>query len=378
MLLNRPGKISVIIIRGAGTTERESEMPNRLKSIALALAFILTSSLCFSLSSQEGLGMPELLDSAQSNIDSGQYEEAVPILREILSRDKQHALARKALIDVLMRLLRSDEAWEETGILREQYPEDPQAAYMAAAVAFRRGDFQQASELAAQAIALDDQYVEAYRLRAFSFFLMKDYDNYKANILALLEKKPNDAEAYYHLGRYYYESNMFTDGIEAFKKATALDPNLYKAYFFLGWCQQAGGDTEAAKQSFRTSARIVQTARINYGWPFTDLGELLVTEGRYEEGLGWLYRGVRNDPNLPYTHCKYAEALLKAEKSGEIEQHLLKAIELDPGYTQAYYLLGRYYSKAGEREKAKEALAKFQELRKNPTVSPQGVRRGDR
>jgi tetratricopeptide (TPR) repeat protein len=353
-----------------------------LNTVALSSALLLTSTVCLAAQGEdvplEELSMPQLLDLAQQNIDSGQLEESLTVLREILGRDERHILARKALIDVLMNLVRREEAWKEANILCEQYPGDPHALYMKAAVAFRRGDFQVTSELAAQAIAIDDQYVEAYRLKAFSFFLLKDYDNYKATLLQLLEKKPNDAEAYYHLGRYYYESNVFPEGIEAFKKATAIDPGLYKAYFFMGWCQQGGGDTEGAKRSFRKAAQVVQTSRVSYGWPFTDLGELLVAEGRYDEGLGWLYRGVRNDPELPYTHCKYAEALLKTEKSGEIEQHLLKAIELDPGYTQAYYLLGRYYSKAGEREKAKQALAKFQELRKNPTVSPQGVRRGDR
>ena len=99
------------------------------------------------------------------------------------------------------------------------------------------------------------------------------------------------------------------------------------------------------KRAFVPPRRQSQTAGVSYGWPFTDLGELLVTEGQYDEGLGWMYRGVHNDPGLPYTHFKYAEALLKTEESAEIEQHLKKAIELDPGYTQAYYLLGRYYSK---------------------------------
>jgi len=357
-------------------------MLGRHCSIAIWVTVSLARTVCFASQETsllfEELSMEALLDSAQQRIDSGQFEAAVPILREVLSRDERHMLARKALIDVLMQLFRSNEAWSEAAILREQYPQDAQAAYMSAAVAFRRGEFQQASELAAQAIALDEEFTEAYRLRAFSFFLLKDYENYKSSLLKLLEKKPNDAEAYYHLGRYYYESDMFSDGAEAFRKATALDPSLYKAYFFLGWCQQAGGDTEGAKQSFRASTEVVQTSRVNYGWPFTDLGDLLVTEGLYEEGLGWLYRGVRNDPGLPYTHFKYAEALLKTEKSVEVEQHLKKAVELDPGYTQAYYLLGRYYTQSGERDKAKEALAKFQELRKNPTVSPQGVRRGDR
>ncbi|MGW8178975.1 MAG: tetratricopeptide repeat protein [bacterium] len=283
-------------------------MSRRLGSIAFGLVLLFATSDCLLAQAEEvaikDLTLQQLLDTAQSKVDAGQLEEVIPLLREILARDERHMMARKALIDVLMHLLRAEEAWSEAEILLEQYPQDPQAAYMTAGVAYRLGQFAKAAELADRAIALDDEYVEAYRLKAFSFFLLKDYEKYKASLLALLEKKPNDAEAYYHLGRYYYESNLFADGLKAFKKSTALDPTQHKAYFFLGWCQQAGGDTESAKQSFRTSARIVQTGKINYGWPFTDLGELLVTEGRYDEGLGWLYRGVRNDPELPYTHCK--------------------------------------------------------------------------
>ena len=59
----------------------------------------------------------------------------------------------------------------------------------------------------------------------------------------------------------------------------------------------------------------------------------------------------------------------------EIEQELNKAIKLDPGYTQAYYLLGRYYTKIGDKDRAKVAYTKFSELKSNPEPSPFGLRR---
>ena len=58
-------------------------MPSRLDWLAFVLALLLASSICFSLSIQTGaegaLSLPQLLDSAQQSIDTGQYEQAVPI-----------------------------------------------------------------------------------------------------------------------------------------------------------------------------------------------------------------------------------------------------------------------------------------------------------
>lgn len=119
----------------------------------------------------------------------------------------------------------------------------------------------------------------------------------------------------------------------------------------------------------------MEAQQVRYGWPFADLGELLILLGRDEDGLGWMYRGIRHDPDLAYTHFKYASALFQRELGPEIERELLRAIELDPGYTQAYYVLGRYYSRIREKEKAERAIRKFQELKENPRPSPHGIPR---
>ena len=89
----------------------------------------------------------------------------------------------------------------------------------------------------------------------------------------------------------------------------------------------------SAKESYKSSIRIIDRKQVRYGWPFTDLGELLITEGEYESGLGWQYRAIRNDPQFPYGRYKYASTLMKEGSSPEVEQHLLVAIKFDPGYT---------------------------------------------
>lgn len=321
-----------------------------------------------------GTDAASLLSKAQHAIDLGALDEAVHLLHQYLTLEPRHRLARQALIDVLMRKLQWDEAWHETEILLKQYPKNARVFSLAGAVAFRRGDFEKATEMAREAIRLDDTRIDAFRLLAFSRYMLKDAEGFKAALQALLDRDPNNAEAYYHLGRYYYEADLFGDGVTAFGKAVALDPELYKAHFFLAWCYQARGDTERSKQHFRRSIEIIERKKVNYGWPYADLGEELIAEGRYEEGLGWLYRGVRNDPGLPYTQCKYAGALLKNEASTEIEIHLKEALKLEPTYAEAYYLLARYYQKVGDREAAKEAFSKFQQYRKNAPPSPFGVR----
>ena len=338
---------------------------------------VLAGAAAISMAQQPSLAAnPDLLAQAQSAIDAGSLESAVDLLEQALAKNPLLKNPRLVLIDLLMRLGRGEEAGKEVDTARVQFPNDPQVLFVSAAVAFHRARFEEAERLAGEAIGLSPNNAEAYQLRAFSRFMLENYEGYIADLKALIEHDPSNADAYYHLGRWYYENQQFTEGLADLEKSTELDPNHYKALYFLGWCQQAQGNLADSKESYRRSVRVIQSQKVSYGWPFSDLGDLLITEGDYDDGLGWLYQGVRNDPNLPYSRYKYASALMKETPTGEVEVHLLKAVQLDPGYTEAYYLLGRYYQAVGERDKSKEAFARFQELRQNPEASPFGVKRG--
>ena len=244
-----------------------------------------------------------------------------------------------------------------------------------AVMAFKAGQIERAAQLARQCIDSGTVSGDAYKLLAISCFLLQRFDDYLVNMQKAAELNPSDAEIQYHLGRYLYEVKQYKKAMDHFARAIALDPNNYKASYFLALCKQGNSDEKGAAEDFRKAIAIIERKRITYGWPFADLGDLLALQGDYDGGLSWVYRGTRNDPAQPYVHYVYARILMNKEPTPEIEQELNEAIKLDPGYTQAYYLLGRYYTKIGDKERAKVAFAKFDELKNNPVPSPFGVRR---
>ena len=223
----------------------------------------------------------------------------------------------------MMRLMRWDEAQKEISVLRSLHPKDSQAAFLAAAVAFRIGDFSKAIDLSSEALSLKDPPNEAFRIRALSRFMTQDYEGFIDDMRTLSELEPQNPEPHYHIGRYYFETQIFNKAEEEFRAAIAKSPRHYRAVYYLGWCQQAGGELDDAKASYLRSIAIIQEEGVSYGWPFSDLGDVLIIQGQFEEGLSWLYSGVRNDSDLPYTHFKYASALFKKETTTEVETELV-------------------------------------------------------
>ncbi len=245
----------------------------------------------------------------------------------------------------------------------------------AAVQAFRRGEVALARDAARTCIENGEATAGVYKLLALSSYLLQKTDDFVLNMEKAIELNPSDGDAYYQLGRYLYEKRLYKDAMSRFEAAIKLDSSNYRAFYFLGLCKQGNGDEQGAVDDYRKSIAIIDHSKARYGWPFADLGDLLALQGNKEGGLSWAYRGTRNDPMLPYTHYVYARILLDSEASREVEQSLKRALDLDPGYTQAYYLLGRYYTKIGDKERAGQAFAKFDELKSNPVPSRFGIRR---
>jgi Flp pilus assembly protein TadD len=244
----------------------------------------------------------------------------------------------------------------------------------AAVEAFRAAQFERAVEMARSCIQEGKEESETYKLLALSSYMLGRVDDYRENLTKALALNPNDGDAHYHLGRFHFERKEYRNALERLRNAIALDPENFKAYYFSGLCRQ-GNNEQGAQEDFRKAIEVIERKRVNYGWPFSALGEMFTMQGDSDRGLSWHYRATRNDPTLPYTHFSYASALLKKEASFEVEQELQRAVKLDPGYTEAYYLLGRYYTKIGDKERASKAFSRFEELRKNPVPSPFGLRR---
>jgi tetratricopeptide (TPR) repeat protein len=285
--------------------------------------------------------IPQLMNDAQVNLSRGDLGAAGAALEKVLSLDPRHRQARITLINLLLRQGRLPDAGDHAQTLGRLFPGDG----------------------------------EVCKLLAMTEYLLQHYDKFEKNIREAIRLNPQDADAHYHLGRYFFEEKRYKEARNAFEASLKIQPENYRSHYYAGLIYEGENDGEKAKQEYQTSIRIIDQQKVRYAWPFTDLGKWLINEGDYERGVGWLYRATRNDPQSPHAWYHYAKALFQKEPNFEVKEALLLAIRLDAGYSEAYYLLARYYQKIGEEQLAKETFAKFDNLKKNPVPSPFGLRR---
>jgi tetratricopeptide (TPR) repeat protein len=312
---------------------------------------------------------------AQASLERGDLAQAVKQLEQALALEPRHRAARVALGHALLRLGRAAEAAGHVDALRRDFPADRETNFLAALVAFQQGRMEQVAELLNQSLARGDRRAEVYKLLALAEFLLDRPEQCEAHLRAALERSPLDADAHYHLGRLLFERKRYGAALESFQSSLKLQPEHFKARYYAGLVYEGMDEPTRAKEEWRAAIDVVERRRIRYAWPFADLGQRLVKDGEYENGLGWLYRATRNDPGSPHAWYGYAKALFQKEATAEVKDALLAAIKLDPGYSEAHYLLARYYQKTGEAGLAKETFARFDELKKNPQPSPYGLRR---
>jgi tetratricopeptide (TPR) repeat protein len=242
-------------------------------------------------------------------------------------------------------------------------------------IALRRGDPETAKELAARCLAQGDSRPEVYKVLALSEYLLQDTSQFEANIRTVLKNNPRDAEAHYFLARYLFELKRYSESLNLLRLVIELQPDHYKAHYYIGLLHIASGEADLARAEFETSVKIIESRKIAYAWLFAELGRALNDAGEREHAIEWLSRGIRNDPACPRNYYEYARALFEKGATTEVKRALLDAVRLDPGYTEAYYLLARYYRKSGDNQASTEILAKFKDLKNHPIPSPYGLPR---
>jgi tetratricopeptide (TPR) repeat protein len=111
-----------------------------------------------------------------------------------------------------------------------------------------------------QALALDDQYVDAYSNLGVVYYQTNRLADAVAQYDKALQISPDDADIHHNRGAAYVQQSLQTPtvnqellakGIAEFEHAVALDPALGKAYFSLGIIYyQVLGDADAALPMF--------------------------------------------------------------------------------------------------------------------------------
>ncbi|MEO1573608.1 MAG: tetratricopeptide repeat protein [Pseudomonadota bacterium] len=218
----------------------------------------------------------------------------------------------------------------------------------------------EAIDLFQRALALDDQYAEAWSGLADAYNFASNYGNMeaaesinKAREAAekALELDPDLPEAYASLGLVLSDEGRFPEAAQAYERAIALNPNFANAHMWYGsvlsWV-----DIEKAVQERRIAAELEPLSPIAVQL----YGEMLAKSGEVDAARREFLKIVDFAPEFPLVYFELAGLSINKNDFVSAIRYLRRANELDPGRAATMVSLSQVYLLLGDVRMAKDWL----------------------
>lgn len=202
-------------------------------------------------------------------------------------------------------------------------------------------DVQLAKTAAATAEALYWQAKAANELALQSFFR--------------LGQLPDSVEVHQLRAEIARGQGQHLEAVKEWRAALALKPGNPALERELAVSLFLSGDYRAAIDEARKIPKSAETDFL--------IGDSLLRLEQPEDAVPYLQAALRSDPKLIAADASLGLALARTGKSADAIPHLVKALELDQDGSLHFQLAGAYRA-AGQPEKAREMMAKYQELQK--------------
>ncbi len=190
-------------------------------------------------------------------------------------------------------------------------------------------------------------------------FIRDDFSLAESCYRQAMKVAPKFAPAYLGLGATLHAQGFVDDAASALKAALDIDDKLVNAHELLAASYLALSDMLQAERHLRRAIALDETARSN----FLNLGELLVTQKRYQEATQVATQGIAASPD--FAELQFFLGNLHFEM-GQFEQAAVayrKALKLLPEQLQVPYNLGLVLLKVNELEAARDAFLRAVELK---------------
>lgn len=193
------------------------------------------------------------------------------------------------------------------------------------------------------------------------FFLGGKEAEAEQAIQSAIEIDPKHAGAHYALGRIYYEQKRYPDAAAALKRVTELEPNNYRAWDNLGLCYDALAQDSEALKAFFKALDLVMKKHPDYDWAHANLADFFLRRQQYEKAFQLAAEASRRNPASARNLFLTGKALVKLDKHDLSLRWLEQAVKIDPGHSEAWYVLSQVYRKLDRKGDAERALAEFKQ-----------------
>jgi len=189
------------------------------------------------------------------------------------------------------------------------------------------------------------------------------------------ESKPNSIEAarQNNLGAAYMNQQLFEKGLNAFRQAATLDPNLAIAKLNQGIAYLNLQKVDEAKAALE--AALKQDPKNPNAW--YNLGLLAKNSGDAQAAIDAFKRVTEIDPNDADTWYFLGTAYVQAKQFPQAIDAFQHALQLNPLHASAEFGLSRAYQQSTDVDHAREHLKKFQYITQNKIGAPMSLAYGE-
>ncbi|NEU74175.1 tetratricopeptide repeat protein [Hassallia byssoidea VB512170] len=193
----------------------------------------------------------------------------------------------------------------------------------------------------------------------------------------IIQQYPNNANAYYNLGKALYYQKKLEQAIAALRKAIQLNPNYAYAYNGLGNTLSEQKKLDSAIAAYRKAIQL----NPNYAKAYYNLGVALSDQNKLDSAIAAYRKALQlpEDTSITFASAHtlayngLGNALSDQKKLDSAIAAYRKAIQLNPNYAGAYYNLGTALSQQKKLDSAIAAYRKALQLPENNSGSPASV-----
>src|SRR6266478_5420173 len=175
-------------------------------------------------------------------------------------------------------------------------------------------------------------------------------------------KIPDCARKEYIKGLRSMGQNDLAGSLRHFTKAAQAFPNYYEAFYHIGVAETRRGRLEEALPAFQ---KAIDLSGGSYAWAEFGIGYLLYVEGKTEEAVTTLRRGLEVDGNSPDGYTILGMVLLRLDRPDEAEKCAREALLRNPNFAQAYLVLSDAYGRRREYRAQVQELDAYLKLEPN-------------
>ncbi len=133
--------------------------------------------------------------------------------------------------------------------------------------------------------------------------------------------------------------------VSHFTKAAQAFPDYYEAYYHVGVAEMSLGHRGEAAQAFQMA---IDLSGGRYAWAEFGFGYLLYLEGKPEEAVTIIHRGLEVDGSSAVGYLILGLVLFRLERLDEAERSAQEALLRNPNCAQAYLVLADVYGRRHE------------------------------